>query len=58
MSFLLLGVGPQPVGKNLKTSKKWNTQGSWNETIVSTNKKIIKVVCFKYYNHKTMTCNI
>ncbi len=27
------------IGNNLKTSKNWNTQGSWNGTIVSTNKK-------------------
>jgi hypothetical protein len=26
------------IGNNLKTNKKWNTQGSWNETIVLTNK--------------------
>jgi hypothetical protein len=30
------------IGKNLKTSKKWNTQGAWNVTIVLTNKKITK----------------
>jgi hypothetical protein len=45
------------IGNNLKTSKKWNTQGSWNGTIVLTNKKITKVVCLKCYNHKTMACN-
>jgi len=45
------------IGNNLKISKKWNIQGSWNGTIVLTNKKIIKVVCFKCYNHKTMACN-
>jgi hypothetical protein len=28
---------------NLKTSKKWKLQGSWNGTIVLTNKKITKV---------------
>jgi hypothetical protein len=38
---------------SLKTSKKW----SWNGPIVLTNKKITKVICFKCYNHKTMTCN-
>jgi hypothetical protein len=32
--------------KNLKTHKKWNIQGSWNETIVLINKNT-KVVCFK-----------
>jgi hypothetical protein len=42
---------------NLKTSKKWKLQGSWNGTIVLINKKITKVVCFNYYNHKTMACN-
>jgi hypothetical protein len=47
----------QDIGNNLKTNKKWKIQGSWNETIVLTNKNIIKVVCFKCYNHKTMTCN-
>jgi hypothetical protein len=26
------------IGNNLKTSKKWNIQGSWNGTIVLTNK--------------------
>jgi len=30
---------PQPIGNNLKMSKKWNIQGSWNGTIVLTNKK-------------------
>jgi hypothetical protein len=45
------------IGNNLKTSKKWKFQGSWNGTIVLTNKKITKVVCFKCYNHKTMACN-
>jgi hypothetical protein len=35
------------IKKNLKISKKWNTQGSWNGTIVLTNKKITKVVCFQ-----------
>jgi hypothetical protein len=47
----------QSIGNNLKTSKKWKLQGSWNGTIVLTNKKITKVVCFKCYNHKTMACN-
>jgi hypothetical protein len=28
------------IGNNLKTNKKWNTQGSWNGTIVLNNKKI------------------
>jgi hypothetical protein len=46
------------IGNNLKISKKWKLQGSWNGTIVLTNKKITKVVCFKCYNHKTMACNI
>jgi hypothetical protein len=32
------------IGNNLKTSKKWKTQGSWNGTIVLTNEKITKVV--------------
>jgi hypothetical protein len=45
------------IGNNLKKSKKWKLQGSWNGTIVLTNKKITKVVCFKWYNHKTMACN-
>jgi hypothetical protein len=27
------------IGNNLKTSKKWNIQSSWNGTIVLTNKK-------------------
>jgi hypothetical protein len=45
------------IGNNLKTSKKWKIQGSWNGTIVLINKKITKVICFKCYNHKTMTCN-
>jgi hypothetical protein len=45
------------IGNNLKTSKKWNTQGSWNGTIVLTNEKLTKVVCFKCYNHKTMAYN-
>jgi hypothetical protein len=27
------------IGNNLKTSKNWNAQGSWNGTIVLTNKK-------------------
>jgi hypothetical protein len=31
------------IGNNLKTSKKWKIQGSWNGTIVLTNKKITKV---------------
>jgi hypothetical protein len=42
------------IGNNLKTNKKWNIQGSWNGTIVLTNNKITKVICFKCYNHKTM----
>jgi hypothetical protein len=46
------------IGNNLKTSKKWKLQGSWNGTIVLTNKKITKVVCFKCYNHKTMACKV
>jgi hypothetical protein len=50
-------LGASLIGKNLKTSKKWNTQGSWNETNVLTNKNT-KVICFKCYNHKTMACNI
>jgi hypothetical protein len=41
----------------LKISKKWKIQGSWNGTIVLINKNIIKVVCFKCYNHKIMACN-
>ncbi len=45
------------IGNNLKISKKWNIQGSWNGTIILTNKKITKVICFKCYNHKTMACN-
>jgi hypothetical protein len=45
------------IRNNLKTSKKWKIQGSWNGTIILTNKKITKVVCFKCYNHKTMACN-
>ncbi len=45
------------IGNNLKTSKKWKLQCSWNGTIVLTNKKITKVVCFECYNHKTMACN-
>jgi hypothetical protein len=57
MSFLLLGVGLDPIGNNLKTSKKWKIQGSWNGKFVLTNKKITKVVCFKCYNHKIMICN-
>jgi hypothetical protein len=40
-----------------KQAKKWKNQDSWNGTIVLTNKKFTKVVCFKCYNHKTMTCN-
>jgi hypothetical protein len=35
------------IGNNLKTSKKWNTQGSWNGTIVLTNKNNTKVVYFQ-----------
>jgi hypothetical protein len=31
------------IEKNLKTSKKWNTQGSWNGTIIIINKNITKV---------------
>ncbi len=42
------------IGNDLKTSKKWNTQSSWNGTIVLINKTITKVVCFKCYNHKIM----
>ncbi len=45
------------IGNNLKTSKKWNTQGLWNGTIVIINKNIIKVLCFKCYNRKIMACN-
>ncbi len=45
------------IGNNLKTSKKWNTQGSWNGTIILTKEKIKKVVCFKSHNHKTMAYN-
>jgi len=45
------------IGNNLKTNKKWNIQGSWNGTIVLTNEKLTKVVCFKCYNHKTMAYN-
>jgi hypothetical protein len=35
------------IGNNLKTSKKCNTHGSWNGTIVLTNKNNTKVVCFQ-----------
>ncbi len=35
------------IGNKLKTSKKWNTQGSWNRTIVLTNKNNTKVICFQ-----------
>jgi hypothetical protein len=53
MSFLLLGMGPKPIGNNLKTSKKWKLQGSWNGTIVLINKKITKVEG-SMYTQKTM----
>jgi len=36
---IFTSVHPHPIGNNLKTSKKWNIQGSWNGTIVLTNKK-------------------
>ncbi len=50
-------VGLTTIESNLKTSKKWNTQGSWNGTIILINTLITKVVCFKCYNHKSMACN-
>jgi hypothetical protein len=44
-SFSCLVWAHNPIGNNLKTSKKWKIQGSWNGTIVLTNKKIIMVIC-------------
>jgi hypothetical protein len=35
---LELGQSIQTIGNNLKTNKKWNIEGSWNRTIVLTNK--------------------
>jgi hypothetical protein len=43
------------IANNLKTGKKLQIQGLWNETIVLTNKKITKVVCFKYYALQQLT---
>ncbi len=43
--------------KELENKQEMKHSRFMNETIVLTNKNT-KVVCFKYYNHKTMTCNI
>jgi hypothetical protein len=41
---------------NLKTSKKWNIQGSWSGTIVLTNKSH-KGCMFQMLQSQTMACN-
>jgi hypothetical protein len=41
---------------NLKTNKKWNIQGLWNETLVLTNKNH-KGCMFQMLQSPTMACN-
>jgi hypothetical protein len=53
----LARCGPITYWKQLENKQEMKASRFMNGTIVLTNKKITKVVCFKCYNHKTMTCN-
>jgi len=44
------------IGNNLNIENKIKIHDSSNETIVLTNRKITKMVCFKCRNDHTMAC--
>jgi hypothetical protein len=44
------------IGNKLNKENKIKIHDSWNETIVLTNRKITKMVCFKCKNDQTMAC--